>query len=177
MFGRMIEKMGCQPYKANRRDQNLGRYMKATATGAHMYAAILIAEEVLDAFQREIMVDPTLQPLIRMVARIHVVEEARHVRYAREELVRQVQKSNKAQLAYARLVIGRAAASIADRLIHPDIYRAVGIDPALGQRVAVDNPYFRETLRWSAQKVVTFLSELGLVEGVGKRLWKQSRLI
>ena len=36
---------------------------------------------------------------------------------------------------------------------------------------------FRETLRWSAQKVVTFLSELGLIEGVGRRLWKQSRLI
>jgi hypothetical protein len=177
MFGRMIDKMGCQPYKANWRDQNLGRYMKATATGAHMYAAILIAEEVLDAFQREIMVDQTLQPLIRMVARIHVVEEARHVRYAREELVRQIQKSNKLQLGYARLVIGRAACSIAERLIHPDIYRAVGIDPALGQRVALDNPSFQETLRWSGQKVVTFLSELGLIEGVGRRLWKQSRLL
>jgi hypothetical protein len=177
MFGRMIEKMGCQPYKANWRDQSLGRYMKATATGAHMYAAILIAEEVLDAFQREIMVDPTLQPLIRMVARIHVVEEARHVRYAREELVRQVEKANKLQLSYARLIIGRAACAIADRLIHPDIYRAVGIDPELGQRVAVDNPAFRETLRWSGQKVVTFLSELGLIEGAGRRLWKQSRLL
>jgi hypothetical protein len=177
MFGRLIERMGCKPYKANWKDQNLGRYMKATATGAHMYAAILIAEEVLDSFQREIMADDSLQPLIRMVSRVHVVEEARHVRFAREELVRQVELSGPIQLGYARLIIGRAACSIADRLIHPDIYRAVGISPAIGQKAAVENPIFRETLRWSAQKVVTFFNELGLISGVGARLWRQSRLM
>jgi hypothetical protein len=177
MFGRMIDRMGCRPYRANWRDQMLGRYMKATATGAPMYAAILIAEEVLDAFQREIMADDSLQPLIRMVSRIHVVEEARHVRYAREELIRQVKEAGPVQLAYARVVIGRAANTISDRLIHPDIYRAIGIDPKVGQTVARANPQFRATLRWSAQKVVSFLSELGLISGVGRRLWRESRLM
>ena len=38
-----------------------------------------------------------------MVCRIHVVEEARHVRYAREELVRQVEAAGPARLAYSRL--------------------------------------------------------------------------
>jgi hypothetical protein len=142
-----------------------------------MYAAILIAEEVLDAFQREIMADDSLQPLIRMVSRIHVVEEARHVRYAREELARQVQAAGPIHLGYARLVIGMAANSISDRLIHPNIYRAVGVDPTRGQQVARANPHFRETLRWSAQKVVAYLSELGLISGAGRPLWKKSRLI
>ena len=74
-----------------------------------MFAAILIAEEILDAFQRETMADESVQPLVRMVSRIHVVEEARHVRYAREELARQVAAAGPARLAFARLVIGRAA--------------------------------------------------------------------
>jgi hypothetical protein len=177
MFGRMIEKMGVKPYPANWRDQQLGRYMKATAHGAHMYAAILIAEEVLDSFQREIMVDDSLQPLIRMVSRIHVVEEARHVRYAREELVRQVEKAGPIQLQYSRIVIGRAAQSIAGRLIHPNIYRAVGIKPSVGQKAALQNPAFGETLRWSGQRVVAYLSELGLIAGVGRPLWRSSRLM
>jgi len=47
------------------------------------YAAILIAEEILDRFQREAMKDEQVQPLIRMVSRIHVMEEARHVTFAR----------------------------------------------------------------------------------------------
>src|SRR5215831_8920975 len=80
MFGRLIARLGCPPYPATRRDQFLGRFLKTTATGPHMFASILIAEEILDAFQREIMADETLQPLIRTVARIHVVEEARHVK-------------------------------------------------------------------------------------------------
>ena len=71
------------------------------------------------------------------------------------------------------MVIGRAANTISDRLIHPDIYRAVGIDPTVGQKGARANPQVRATLRWSAQKVVWFLSELGLISGVGRRLWRQ----
>jgi hypothetical protein len=177
MFGRLISAAGCTPYPASWKDQMLGRYMKATAKGAHMFAAILIAEEILDSFQREIMVDDTLQPLIRMVSRIHVVEEARHVRYAREELVRQVEMAKPIPLAYARIVIGRAALTIAERLIHPDIYRAVGIEPTIGQAAANANKDFGATLRWSGQKVVAFLSELGLIAGPAKNLWRRSRLI
>jgi len=177
MFGRLIARLGCAPYQANWRDQLLGRFMKTTATGPHMYAAILIAEEVLDAFQREIMVDDTLQPLIRMVSRIHVVEEARHVRYAREELVRQVERAGPIQLGYARIVIGRAACSIASRLVHPGIYESVGIPPTVGRAAALGNPHFRETLRWSGQKVVTYLSDLGLIAGPARFLWRQSHLM
>nr|BFE72630.1 hypothetical protein GCM10020092_059310 [Actinoplanes digitatis] len=90
MFGRMIDKLDCPVYKVGGFDDALGRWIAATATGPRMYAAILIAEEILDALQREASTDETVQPLVRMVSRIHVIEEARHVRYAREELARQV---------------------------------------------------------------------------------------
>ena len=40
--------------------------------------------------QRLTFPDERVQPLVRGVTRIHVVEEARHVRYAREELRRQM---------------------------------------------------------------------------------------
>ena len=59
-------------------------------TGPSMWAGTLVAEELLDRLQREGMADERLQPLTRMVARIHVIEEARHVRFAREELVREM---------------------------------------------------------------------------------------
>jgi hypothetical protein len=177
MFGRLIEAMGCPVYPATTFDHLLGRYLKSTATGPHMYAAILIAEEILDAFQREIMADESLQPLIRMVSRIHVVEEARHVRFAREELARQVEAAGPARMAYARLVIGRAACSIANRLINPGAYAAVGISPAAGRAAARANPHFRATLRWSAERVYTYLAGLGLVAGPGRALWARAGLI
>jgi hypothetical protein len=142
-----------------------------------MFAAILIAEEILDSLQREAGADENVQPLVRMVSRIHVVEEARHVRYARDELARLVSRSNAAQLAYSRMVIARAAYATARKLVHPQAYASVGIDPKVGWRAAQTNPVFGETLRWAARRVTAFLDELGLISGPAKQLWIRSRLV
>jgi hypothetical protein len=177
MFGRLLAKLGCPPYPAGRLDHALGRLLKTTAHGPQMYAAILVAEEILDAYQREIMADETLQPLIRAVSHIHVVEEARHVKYARAELARQVAAAGPVQLGYARLVIGRAAYSVTRRLVHPRAYAAVGIPPKVGLAAARTNPHFHETLRWAGRKAHAYLAELGLVAGPGRALWRRAGLI
>ncbi len=177
MFGRLISAAGCPVYPPTRADHFLGRFLKTTARGPHMYAAILIAEEILDSFQREIMADESLQPLIRMVSRIHVIEEARHIRFAREELDRQVAAANPVSLAYSRLVIARAAYAIAARLVHPSIYRSVGIDPRTGRAAARANPHFRATLRWSASRITPTLTDLGLIAGPGRLLWTRAHLL
>lgn len=177
MFGRLIERTGCPVYPPRWFDHQLGRFLKATARGPHMYSAILIAEEILDSFQREIMADESLQPLIRMVSRIHVIEESRHIRFAREELVRQVEATGPIGMAYSRVVIGRAAYSVARRLVHPMAYRAVGIDPVVGAAAARANPHFHATLQWAASKVVDTLTELGLIRGPAKALWRRAHLL
>lgn len=177
MFGRLIERLGTPVYQANAVEHNLGRFLKATARGPHMYAAILLAEEILDSLQREIMADDTLQPLIRMVSRIHVVEEARHVRFAREELARVVESAGKVELAYSRLVIGTAARLIAQRIVHPRVYIAVGIRPSVGRAAARANPHFQATLKWSAERITTYLRELGLIAGPARAMWRRGGLI
>ena len=48
-----------------------------------MFASVLVVEETTDRLQRSMLDDDDIQPFIRMINRIHVVEEARHVRYAR----------------------------------------------------------------------------------------------
>jgi hypothetical protein len=177
MFGRMIKKLECPVYRVSGFDDGLGRWIAATATGPRMYAAILIAEEVLDTLQREASADESVQPLVRMVSRIHVVEEARHVRYAREELARQVRAAGRRRLAYDRLVIARAAYLTGARLISPEVYRSVGIDPAVGRRAAAANPYHRETMRSAGARVVAYLRELDLIGGPGLALWRRSLLL
>jgi len=177
MFGRLISKAGCPVYRPGAFDHALGRFLKATATGPHMYAAILIAEEILDSFQREIMADETLQPLIRMVSRVHVIEEARHIRFAKEELARQVHAAGPLRMAYSRLVIARAAYSVVSNLVHPSVYTAVGIPARVGRKAARNNPNFQRTLRWSVTKVASYLADLGLIGGPGRLLWTRSGLL
>ncbi|GAB1641254.1 AurF N-oxygenase family protein [Krasilnikovia sp. MM14-A1259] len=177
MFGRMLTKLGCPPYRVGMVDDLLGRFLAATATGPRMFAAILIAEEVLDALQRESAADESLQPLVRMVSRIHVIEEARHVRYAREELARQVRTAGRSRLAYDRLIIARSAYLTGTRMVAPEVYRCVGISPEVGRRAARTNPHHLATLRWAGQRVVSYLDELGLIGGPGVALWRRSGLI
>jgi len=177
MFGKMIETMGCPVYRVTPVTRALGRFLMATADGARMFAAILIAEEILDTLQREAAADENVQPLVRMVSRIHVVEEARHVRYAREELERQVAVTGPVRLGYSRLVIGRAAYAISRGLVNPQVYRSIGVDPAEGRRIAWANPHHREMLKWAAAKLTTFLDDLGLIGGAGMPYWRRSGLI
>ncbi|MET7397092.1 diiron oxygenase [Dactylosporangium sp. NPDC005572] len=177
MFGRMIEAFGAPAYRPHAVDRALGRYLGATAGGVQIFAAALIAEEILDALQREAMADDSLQPLVRMVSRIHVVEEARHIRFAREELARQVARAGKPMLWYSQVMVGRAAYTVTRSLIHPDAYRSVGLDPQAARAAAWRNPGFRETLRWAGERVTTYLDELGLVRGPARALWRASALI
>jgi hypothetical protein len=174
MFGRMIAKLDTPVYRPDGVNQALGKWIAATGTGPRMYAAILICEEILDTLQREAMACEQVQPLVRMVSRVHVVEEARHVRFARDELADQVRTAGRGRLAFDKVVIGRAAYLCGTRLIHPAVYRSVGIDPVAGRRAAWANPNHRETLRWAGERVVAYLSSLGLVSGP---LWRMSGLL
>jgi hypothetical protein len=177
MFGRMIDKLDTPVYRPEGIDQALGKWIGSTGTGPRMFAAILICEEILDTLQREAMVHEQVQPLVRMVSRIHVVEEARHVRYAREELARQVRAAGRGRLAFDKVVIGRAAYLCGTRLVHPAVYASVGIDPAEGRRAARANPHFQQTLRWAGERVVAFLGDLDLIGGPGRELWRRSGLL
>ena len=80
MFAKMNEHCGVPDYRPRRLTHELGRVFKAVASGPAMFAGTLFVEEILDQLQREAMRDETVQPLTRMVNKIHVTEEARHVR-------------------------------------------------------------------------------------------------
>ncbi|MFF5081773.1 diiron oxygenase [Actinoplanes sp. NPDC000266] len=177
MFGKMISALGAPVYRPDGVNAWLGKWIAATGTGPRMFAAILICEEILDTLQREAMADEQVQPLVRMVSRIHVVEEARHVRYAREELARQVREAGKGRLTFDKVVIARAAYLCGTRLIHPAVYRSIGLSPAEGKRLADANPYFQETIRWAGERVVTYLEDLDLIDGPGRALWRRSGLL
>jgi len=177
MFGRAIERLGAPSYGPQRLPRLLSGVMVHTARGPSMYAGILLAEEILDRMQREAMADERVQPLVRMINRIHVLEEARHVRFAREELLRAVADCSPAAMAYHRAVTAHSALVISRSLIHPQVYAAVGLDPRRARRVALGNPHYQRTLAWAAERVVAFLRDAGLMGRPGRRYWRRSYLL
>ena len=177
MFARMTEKYGVPDYKPTWRTQTAGRFFKTVAGGPAMFAATLVAEEITDQLQREGMKDDTVQPLTRMVSKIHVTEEARHVRYAREELARMMPDTGPVGREVARWLTAIAGYRIATNLIHPDVYKSVGLDPRTARAVARANPHHQDTIRWTARKLVPFLREQGVIGGPSEVLWRKAYLV
>jgi hypothetical protein len=182
MFARCAERLGVPRYRPHRAVHELARLAKAALSGPSMFGAVLVAEETTDRMQRLIMDDEGVQPLIRTVSRIHVVEESRHVRYAREEVVRRMTDLRKARAGAARIEFHRTVTAalaylIIDGMIDPHVYAAVGIAPAQGRAAALANPHHQETRRWMAEKIVRFLRDEGLIGGASERLWRRGSLV
>jgi hypothetical protein len=177
MFAKMIERLGTPCYQPPKAILRLGRILTTIAYGPSLWGAILIGEEIIDRLQREIVDDESIQPLIRMVSRIHIVEEARHVGFARAELVDSLARMPRFARAYHRLALARTAFIVSRILISPRVYEAVGLNPRQARRAALANPYYRETIRYGGEKLVAFLTEAGLIGRPGRYLWRLSFLI
>ncbi|GAA0664269.1 diiron oxygenase [Kitasatospora atroaurantiaca] len=161
MFARMISWMGVPAYGPGKVAHELGRIFKAVSTHSQTFGGTMYVEEILDAFQREMMNDDSLQPLTRQVSRIHVIEESRHISYAREELQRK--HLGPVRRCWEQLTLGVIIYFSTTRLIHPRLYAAVGVDPREGRKVARRNPYWHTTRREMAAKVIGVLDQAGLV--------------
>lgn len=177
MFARLVERVGCPAYGPRKHTHRLGKLLPTIGYGPAMYGSILVAEEILDRLQREAMNDETVQPLVRMVNRIHVLEEARHVRFAREELTRGMEGLRGFEKPYQKWLIATVSMMITRTIINPEVYAAVGLDVREAHRQALGNPRFQETIRWSGERIMSFLEEAGLVGKPGMHAWRRSFLI
>lgn len=163
MFATMIKTFGCPNYGVRRLVHELGRYFKATSNQVLTFAGTMYVEEILDSFQRDAMDDDSLQPIVRQVSRIHVVEEARHISYAREEALRAAGRTGRVRRFHDRVMIGLIISFATTSLIHPRVYREVGLDPAAARAAARRNPHWRATKTRAASKVLAFFDECGLI--------------
>lgn len=178
MFARFVTRMGAPWYPLDRVGRFLGRFFKTTSSGPLTFSAALFVEELLDQMQREIMVDEDLEPLTRAVARLHVTEEARHMRYAREELIRDWPKRRALTRAYSRLALALVALHATERLIHPGCYATVGLDPRQARKVAAANPHWRESKTWFARQAVETFTAAGLMSSRPARyFWRKAGLL
>ncbi|MGN6607814.1 MAG: AurF N-oxygenase family protein [Jatrophihabitans sp.] len=177
MFSKAIKAMGAPTYRPRGLVDKLAQVYQAIAKGPSLFAPVLVAEEITDRLQRSMINDEAIHPLIRMVNRIHVVEEARHVRFAREEVTRQMATINPVAKVVSNVASAVVGAFVVSSLISPDVYAAVGLDPKEAQRQARNNPHYAETRRWMGEKIMAFLTDEGLVTWYSKPIYQLVSLL
>jgi len=172
MFSRMIEKMGTPVYNFSPTLRKVIWNTQILGTEIMAFVGTLIVEEFLDAAQRQIMRDDDVQPLMRQLTTIHVVEEARHVSYARSELARQLEHIGAKRRAAVRTVTALSAAGIYKMLVDPAVYRSVGLEPKVALEAVKASEHRQEFRRELTTRTFRNFAELGLVGGPSARLWR-----
>ncbi|EFV13273.2 hypothetical protein HMPREF9336_01860 [Segniliparus rugosus ATCC BAA-974] len=180
MFSRAINKLGVKPLLLPRWVTQLFiALVNVVPTGAAIYGWTLLIEEILDRLQREATLNDSMQPHLRQLFKIHVLEEARHITFAREELVRSYQASGRSMRALHRMLIALVGVIVLPLLFHPVAYRrALGMSPLRGLLVAQLNPNYRANVQFACEPMIRYFHEAGLITGkLTLRLWKLTRAL
>ncbi|WP_436498660.1 AurF N-oxygenase family protein [Actinokineospora sp. HUAS TT18] len=178
MFAMLIDKVDSRPYEIPAGVRLPAHALPLILRGPAMWVATLIGEEIFDSIQREHLHDESIQPVVRAVMRIHVAEEARHVRYARDDLARLMAGAGLPTREFTRFVVAIGANLLSRLLARPAQYARAGLpDPRAASAMALANPHRRELLARSASKMVRFLREVDLIGGPSTRLWRKSGLL
>ncbi|MFC9551653.1 diiron oxygenase [Rhodococcus sp. NPDC056960] len=177
MFARAGERLNMPSYGPHPAIHKLGRIWGGFFRGANAYASVMAAEEILDMMQRDFMKDERVQPVTRTVSKIHVLEEARHIRFAREEVGRRIEGASWARLQIERLNTAAVVYFVMKSMIRKEVYENAGLDPKRAAAEARNNQHYKDTVRTSGSKLMQFLDSVGLVGGPSKRLYKRVHLL
>ncbi|MGW8885787.1 AurF N-oxygenase family protein [Streptomyces sp. NPDC055749] len=177
MFARGAAKLGAPAYKPRRGVVELGRAFRTLAFGEAAYAAILVAEEVLDVMQRDWMRDERVVPFVRTINNIHVVEESRHMKFARDETRKRLRHAGPVRRQLNALVIAIASYFIVTSMVNRDVYANAGLDTERALAEAAANEHHRSLMRSSCAGLMEFLSSARLLTRPALFLYKRANLI
>jgi hypothetical protein len=173
MFGKVIDRVGARPYRMGRTDRFLAALLPHFLRGSLLWVGALIGEEIFDAQQRRIMADPELQPVVAQLMRIHVTEEARHIKFAREGVVHRMQDASWLERFLVRNLNGLGGPVMKRSLTHRGIYHRAGLDVERAYREAQTNPHHQEMATLGFASLAAFLEDNGLMGRVSRWLWKR----
>lgn len=177
MFARGSAKLNAPAYRPRRSAIELGRVFKAVASGEAAYAAILVAEEVLDVMQRDWMRDERVVPFVRTINNIHVVEESRHMKFAREETKERLEGSGWFRRQLNAVVVAVASYFIVSSMVNKKVYGHAGLDTKRAVSAAKTNEHYKSMLRSSCSGLMDFLHSAGLLTKASSWVYKKANLL
>ncbi|MBJ8338234.1 MULTISPECIES: AurF N-oxygenase family protein [Antrihabitans] len=177
MFGRAIEQMGAKPYQLHWYQSVVVNILPKFFRGTMLWVAALIGEEIFDATQRRVLDDPELQPMIKRLMQIHVTEESRHIRFAREGVRRRAAETHPIERLWVGSINGVGGPLFQRLFTNPVMYKRAGLDPVEARRQARSNPHFQDVQKRGFESLAAFLAENGLMLAPARALWRRGRFL
>ncbi|MDR6118360.1 hypothetical protein QE370_001544 [Aeromicrobium sp. SORGH_AS981] len=177
MFAKGAQLIAGRSYLPHPRLHQAAKLLKLTARNEVAYTSILVAEEVLDVMQRDWMRGASVAPQVKTICKIHVVEESRHMKFARHETIEAMRGISEVRRKASALQIASVGYFIVKSLVQPDVYAEAGLDVKEAVAAAKDNEHHHALMRLSCVHLMDFLSEAGLLTPAAKRLYRRVHML
>jgi hypothetical protein len=171
MFGEYIRRAGTPAYGP----APAGGLDGLPGGRAMTYLLILAVEELLDAANRATMKDERVHPVSRQIAKLHVLEEARHVSFAKTYLSEIWPTLDAEERRAAADFAPSAVALVAGLTVDPAVYETLVIEG--GKEQAEANPHHRARIVEGLAKLTAFLTDLGVIDGERRPAWHALGLV
>jgi hypothetical protein len=177
MFGKAIERVGAKPMQPRLYQRMIINTLPLMFRGSVLWVAALIGEEIFDSLQRQMMDDPELQPVVQRLMRIHVTEEARHIQFARDGARKRVADMPRLNRLWVSNINGAGGLFFRFLFTNPVPYRRAGLDGKAARRLARTSPHRHEVQVAGFAPLAAFLTEVGLMGPIARRVWKRTRFL
>lgn len=175
MFGEAIKRCEVPWYKP-RWSSLITFFSKYLTSRVGMMLSTLAAEDVTGYLNSRTAQDPECHPVMRELSRIHIIEEARHRGYAHHYLKQNWPGVGKFARSMARHYGLLATRIIIGQLVHPDIYKNLGL-PREAREIAKNNPHRARIRREMAAELVEFLTAVDIVDEKAMPNWRAAGLM
>jgi hypothetical protein len=169
MFGEYIRRAGTPAYAPPCGTDVFGPADQLPGGRATAYLLILAVEELLDVCNRATMKDERVHAVSRQIARLHVLEEARHVSFAKTYLSELWPTLTEDDRRAAAGFAPAAVAFVANLMVNDEVYDTLAIEG--GAEAARSNPQHQARVANDLAKLTAFLEELGLIDDASRVAW------
>ncbi|MFE3543345.1 diiron oxygenase [Nocardia sp. NPDC059177] len=177
MFVGAIEQLGERYSPLDRVMLLMGWVFRTFAWNEVAYGIVLAGEEVFDVMQRDWSIDERVAPAVRRSSYVHVVEESRHMSFARQKMRDHLREVSRVRRYVSAVLIAVGAHIIAKGLVNKAIYRDLGLDWRAAKLDIDRNEHHRMMFRRATAPLVEFLDREGLLNGVARTIYRKSNLL
>jgi len=176
MFGEFIKRSGVSFYPVRWWARLGGQLMKEAVSKTAVFIGILAAEEVTDFFNRRATESPEVHPTVRRIAQIHMIEEARHISYARSHLIEDLPNLPRVRRLGILLAAPVITGVIVSQLVSPEVYSSLDL-PKEARRQARQSPHGKKIMLEAGAKFIGLLEEVGVVNPHTRWAWRTTGLV
>ncbi|MGO4204045.1 diiron oxygenase [Rhodococcus sp. TAF43] len=177
MFANAIESIGSHFYPRDRMLDFFGWLFRHVVWDEVAYGIVLAGEEIFDVMQRDWMNSDDVAAPIRRSAYIHVVEESRHMAFARRKIRDRLVGRSRFRRFVSTMIIAAGMHLVARSLINRRVYDELGLDWDVVKANIDGNEHHRMMFRRAAEPFVEFLSREGLLNSGARWIYRKSNLL